>query len=267
MTRLEGLLCAARAEGRTLLMAYLCAGDPTPEESARALLRAGAAGADILEVGWPFSDPVADGPVIQAASQRALPHTGRAEVLAVVREVRRGTEAPIAVLGYCNPLLRGGVERTAGELAQAGADALVVADLAFEESGPWRAACRAAGISLVPFVAPTTSGRRLEAIAQAADSFVYAVAAFGVTGRREGQSDAILPVVAALRRLTERPVLAGFGIGDGEGAALWRRRGLDGVIVGSALVQALGAGGAQAVADLVREVRQGLDRAGSQTVD
>jgi tryptophan synthase alpha chain len=243
-------------------MAYLCAGDPTLEHSIEALRTAAAAGADILEIGWPFSDPVADGPVIQAASQRALGHTGRAEVIEAVRRVRAVTDAPIALLGYCNPLLRQGLEATVGELARAGVDALVVADLAFEESAPWRAACGAHGVSLVPFVAPTTRPERLQAIAAAADSFVYAVALLGVTGQRVEQSESILPVVAELRRHTRAPVLAGFGIGDGAQAALWRQRGLDGVIVGSALVQALAEGGQAAVGAKVREIRSGLDNLG-----
>lgn len=262
MSRLGAALERAAEERRTLLMAYLCAGDPTLAESVGALRAAAAAGADIIEIGWPFSDPVADGPVIQAASQRALAHTGRAEVLETVRGVRAATDAPIALLGYCNPLLRRGLDATVAELACAGVDALVVADLAFEESGPWRAACRAHDVSLVPFVAPTTRPARLEAIAGATDSFVYAVARLGVTGQRAEQSQSILPVVEELRRHTSAPVLAGFGIGDGQGAALWRQRGLDGVIVGSALVQALADGGQAAVGAKVREIRSGLDNLG-----
>lgn len=262
MSRLKSTLATARQEGRGLLMAYLCAGDPTLAESAGAIAAAGEAGADILEIGWPFSDPVADGPVIQAASQRALPHTGRAGVLEVVRAVRRSSPKPIALLGYCNPILRHGLDATMEELAAAGVDALVVADLAFEESDPWRAACRRHGISLVPFVAPTTQAARLAAIGRAADSFVYAVALLGVTGQRAEQSASILPVVDHLRRHTNAPVLAGFGIGDGDQAALWRRRGLDGVIVGSALVAALAEGGRDAVAGKVRSIRSGLDKLG-----
>ena len=262
MSRLADTLHSAMATGRTLLMAYLCAGDPSVEASVGGLLAAAAAGADIVEIGWPFSDPVADGPVIQAASQRALPHTGRAEVLEVVRQVRQASDVPIALLGYCNPILNRGLEKTIGELAAAGVDALVVADLAFEESEPWRAICRANGVSLVPFIAPTTQGGRLEAIARAADSFVYAVALLGVTGQRTEQSSSILPVVEGLRRHGGAPVLAGFGIGDGEQAALWRRRGLDGVIVGSALVAAMAESGQTAVADKVRTIRSGLDNLG-----
>ena len=262
MSRLADTLQEAGQARRALLMAYLCAGDPSPAQSAQALIAAAEAGADILEIGWPFSDPVADGPVIQAASQRALPRTGRAEVLAVVREVQAGSKAPIALLGYCNPILRHGLKETVGDLAQAGVDALVVADLAFEETAPWREACQAQGMSVVPFIAPTTQGPRLEAIAAAADSFVYAVALLGVTGQRLEQSASILPVVARLRQHTAAPVLAGFGIGDGEQAALWRQRGLDGVIVGSALVQAMVEGGAQAVGAKVRAIRSGLDNLG-----
>jgi len=262
MSRLGETLAAARTRGRTLLMAYLCAGDPTLAQSVEAMQAASDAGADIIEIGWPFSDPVADGPVIQAASGRALGHTGRAEVLEAIRQVRRASAAPIAVLGYCNPVLRHGLDETAAALAAAGADALLAADLSFEESEPWRAACRRHGLSLVPFIAPTTRGERLRQIAGAADSFVYAVARLGVTGQRAEQSQAILPVVEGLREHTDAPVLAGFGIGDASAAVQWRQRGLDGVIVGSALVAALAGGGVPAVREKVREIRSGLDNLG-----
>lgn len=259
MSRIDDVFQALRAERRLALMAYLCAGDPDYAQSRAALLAAAAAGADILEVGWPFSDPVADGPVIQAASERALGHTHRGDVIRLIAELRQAATQPIALLSYANPLLRHGLEQTLGELAAAGADALVVPDLSLEESDAWRAACDARGIALIPFIAPTTTEERIGKVARAARGFVYAVAVTGVTGARHSQSDEILPVIRSLREATDIPVLAGFGIGDARAAALWRGRDVDGVIAGSALVRALQEGGPPAVAALVREIRAGLD--------
>lgn len=261
MRRLEERFAELRREGRLALMAYLCAGDPDHATSRAALLAAAAAGADILEVGWPFSDPVADGPVIQAAAERALRHTGRGDVLRLIAELRRAVSQPIVVLSYVNPLLRHGLGQTAADLAQAGADALVVPDLSLEESGEWRETCDRHGLALVPFIAPTTTPDRVGDVARAASGFVYAVALTGVTGARAGQSEEILPVLRRLKGQTDVPVLVGFGIGDGAAAALWRERGVDGVIAGSALVRALSEGGPEAVAALVREIRGGLDGA------
>lgn len=261
MSRLEELFVNLRAQRRLALMAYLCAGDPDHAKSREALLSAASAGADILEVGWPFSDPVADGPVIQAASERALGHTRREDVLRLIRELREAVSAPIAVLSYVNPLLRHGLEETLSALGEAGADALVVPDLSLEESDAWRESASRAGIALVPFIAPTTTEERIEKVAKVAKGFVYAVALTGVTGARVSQSEEILPVVHRLKARTSVPVLAGFGIGDGGAAALWRGRGVDGVIAGSALVQALREGGPAAVGALVRELRLALDGA------
>ncbi|MDA8344007.1 MAG: tryptophan synthase subunit alpha [Thermaerobacter sp.] len=262
MTRLQEALQGLRQEGRAALMAYLCAGDPTIEASVEGLVAAAQAGADILEIGWPFSDPVADGPVIQAASERALRHTRRVDVISAVAALRARVAQPIAVLSYCNPLISSGRDETLRELAQAGADALVIPDLPLEESAPWREAAAALGLSITPFIAPTTDPQRLPQIAQAADGFVYAVALLGVTGAAEDKAESILPVVAALRRHKDVPVLAGFGIGDAAAAARWRSRGLDGVIVGSALVKAMAQEGAEGVRNLVRQIRAGLDNLG-----
>ena len=262
MTRLQETLQRLRAENRAALMAYLCAGDPTVEGSIEGLAAAAQAGADILEVGWPFSDPVADGPVIQAASERALRHTRREDVIAAVAALRQRVAQPIAVLSYCNPLISAGRDETLHVLAQAGADALVVPDLPMEESAAWRQAAQAEGLAITQFIAPTTDAQRLPHIAEAADGFVYAVALLGVTGSAEDSAESILPVVAALRSHRDVPVLAGFGIGDGASAARWRSRGLDGVIVGSALVQAMAERGPEGVRRAVREIRAGLDSVG-----
>ncbi len=262
MTRLKDSLQQIREARRASLMAYLCAGDPSIERSVEGLAAAAAAGADLLEIGWPFSDPVADGPVIQAASERALHHARRADVIRAVAALRARVQQPIVVLSYLNPLLAGGRDETLRELSDAGADALVIPDLSLEESAPWREAAAAHGLSLTPFIAPTTGAGRLPQIAQAADGFVYAVALLGVTGSAADEAESILPVVEALRAHTKAPVLAGFGIGDAQAAARWRSRGLDGVIVGSALVAAMAKDGPPGVGRLVAEIRAGLDSVG-----
>ncbi len=262
MSRLSRTLGTLRDEGRGALMAYLCIGDPDVATSVEGLVAAAQGGADILEVGWPFSDPVADGPVIQAASERALRHTRRDDVIGAVTRLRARTEQPIAVLSYCNPLLAGGLDETLRALADAGADALVIPDLPLEEAGAWREAAAACGVSIAPFIAPTTDAARLPEIARAADGFVYAVALLGVTGTAEDEEETILPVVEALRSYTQAPVLAGFGIRDGASAARWRRRGLDGVIVGTALVAAMEREGPVGVRNLVRQIRAGIDNLG-----
>jgi tryptophan synthase alpha chain len=262
MSRLNHALRTLRDAGRGALMAYLCIGDPDVATSVEGLVAAAEGGADILEIGWPFSDPVADGPVIQAASERALRHTHRSDVLGAVAALRERVSQPIAVLSYCNPLMAGGRSETLQELAAAGADALVIPDLPLEETGPWREDAAKCGITIAPFISPTTDAVRLPKIAEAADGFVYAVALLGVTGTAEDEAESILPVVEALRSYTKTPVLAGFGIRDGASAQRWRRRGLDGVIVGTALVAAMERDGPTGVGNLVRQIRAGIDNLG-----
>ncbi|MDN5344017.1 MAG: tryptophan synthase alpha chain [Clostridia bacterium] len=256
--RINRAFATRKGEGRRALIAYLCAGDPSLELTAAAVQKLAAAGVDIIELGVPFSDPVADGPVIQAASNRAL--AGGAsliKILALIQDVRRQAEIPLVLMSYYNPLLQYGLVGLAGDLASAGVDGLIVPDLPLEESGPLRDKLKAAGIAAIPLVAPTTPGERLRQITAAASGFIYCVSLTGVTGVREGLPPGIVAYLARVREVTSLPLGLGFGIGNSEQA---RRLApyCDGIIVGSAVVQALHEGGLNAMAQLVQNIRQAI---------
>lgn len=220
------------------------------------LEQAAAAGADMIELGLPFSDPVADGPVIQASSHAALAGGMTvAGALALVAEAR--PPVPVILMSYLNPLLRYGLERFAADAAAAGVAGVLVTDLPAGADAGSEAALRSSGLPLVRLVAPNTAGARLAEVIAAAEGFVYLVTRLGVTGA--GQSAASLgETVAAIRRLTPLPVAAGFGIAAPADAARLARL-ADGVVVGSALVRRLGEGGVAAGVGFVRELRAALD--------
>lgn len=263
-SRLSRRFQALRAEGRKALITYICAGDPDLETTFELVQALAAAGADVIELGVPFSDPLADGPVIQAASQRALAAgtTPQACLDLVARLRAAGCEVPLVLMGYYNPILHRGVERYAADCAAAGVDGLIVPDLSHEESGELRSACRSAGVDLVPLLAPTSTPDRVAAICREAAGFIYCVSLTGVTGARAALSDRFRPLVAAARQHTDLPVAVGFGISTAEHvrqvAAV-----ADAVIVGSALVRLIEAGGPRAglverAAGFVRELAAGL---------
>ena len=230
--------------GEVGLVVYLTCGDPTLEESTQLVLEAARGGADVIELGVPFSDPSADGPVIQAAMERALSTGGAAKetiarTLAVVRAVRAETQVPIVLFGYFNPMLQFGVERLAAEAQAAGVDGLLVVDLPPEESAELDAALSAHALVRIPLLAPTTSPERARAIVGRAGGFAYYVALTGVTGAGhldprevEGRARELRPALAGL------PLAVGFGIRDGAGARAVAEA-ADAVVVGSALVQAV----------------------------
>lgn len=236
---------------RAALMPYLMGGFPDVAAS-RAIGEAYAdGGADLVELGVPFSDPLADGPVIQAAGTRAL--AAGATVAAVLEVASALAERlPVVVMCYSNLVLARGAAGFASALADAGASGLIVPDLPLEESGDVRAACDAAGVALVPLVAPTTPEERLAAIGSAARGFVYTVSVTGTTGERTALSDTFASVVARAKAHTAVPVALGFGIATPEHAAQAAAAGADGVIVGSRLVRAAGEAADPAAA--VREV-------------
>jgi tryptophan synthase alpha chain len=227
----------ANARGRAALMPYLMGGFPSMEES----LRIGHAyvdgGADLIELGVPFSDPLADGPVIHAAGTEALRAgatvAGVLEVCASLAE-----RVPVVVMLYANLVLARGFEGFAAALVEAGASGLIVPDLPMEESGELLAACDAAGIALVPLVAPTTPDARLAAIGARARGFVYSVSVVGTTGERAALSDQFGAAIGRAKAHTDVPVALGFGIGSPEQALQAAEAGADGVIVGSRLVRA-----------------------------
>ncbi|MCU0258356.1 MAG: tryptophan synthase subunit alpha [Solirubrobacteraceae bacterium] len=221
---------------RAALMPYLMGGFPDPATS-RAIAEAYAdAGADLIELGVPFSDPIADGPVIQAAATRALEAgTTVEDVLAIAAAL--APRLPVVLMTYANLVLARGVERFAADAAAAGASGLIVPDLPLEEAPAVLAACEAAGLALVPLVAPTTTPERLERIGARARGFLYTVSVAGTTGERAALAETFAGVVARAKGATAVPVALGFGIATPEQAAQAADAGADGVIVGSRLVR------------------------------
>ena len=239
MSRIGERFARLRAEGRKAFVAFVTAGDPSLERTVEVAFALEAGGADVLELGVPFSDPLADGPVIQRASERALGRgTTLAAVLEAVRRVRQQSELPIVLFSYANPLLRYGLERLAGDACAAGVDGVLVTDLPPEEAGEWLPAARQADLDTIFLAAPTSSDERLRRVAEATRGFVYAVSRTGVTGEKDSLSGDARPLVARLRALTDVPVALGFGISTPE--QVQAAAGVaDGVVVGSALVRFL----------------------------
>jgi tryptophan synthase alpha chain len=243
---------------RAALMPYLMGGYPSIEESVAAGLAAADAGADLLELGIPFSDPLADGPVIHAAGTAALsagatPHSvlGACERLAVT--------VPVVLMVYANIVLTAGVDAFALRAASAGASGLIVPDLPHDEAAELRAACDSEGLALVPLVAPTSTPERIAAIGADARGFVYTVSLTGTTGERDELPPGLTETVERVRASTELPVAVGFGISTPEQARSVAEL-ADGVIVGSRVVRAAGEGGAAAVGALVAELAGALGR-------
>jgi tryptophan synthase alpha chain len=236
-TGLERIAAAfAGRAGTAALMPYLMGGFPDLDASARIGEAYADAGADLVELGVPFSDPLADGPVIHAAGTLAL------SAGATVHDVldvgaRLAQRVPVVLMCYVNPLLARGVERFAGELAARGISGLIVPDLPLEEAPALLAACDAAGVALVPLVAPTTPEDRLAAIGRRARGFVYTISVLGTTGERASVGTDLEAVLARTRAHASVPVAAGFGISTPEHAAAAAAAGADGVIVGSMLVR------------------------------
>jgi tryptophan synthase alpha chain len=237
--RIATRLAQCKAEGRPAFVAFLTAGDPSLERTVSAALELEQAGVDVLELGVPFSDPLADGPVIQRSSERALSRgVTLARVLELVREIRKASQLPLVLFSYLNPLLQRGLERVAREAAQAGVDGVLVTDLPPEEGEAWISAARAAEIDTIFLASPTSPDERLRKVAEASRGFVYAISRTGVTGERQALSDDARPLVARLRALTRVPVALGFGISTPE-QVKQAAAAADAVVVGSALVRFL----------------------------
>jgi tryptophan synthase alpha chain len=256
---------AARAEGRAALVGYLPAGFPDVAGAVDALRTLVDAGCDVIEVGLPYSDPVMDGPTIQAAAQQALEGgTRTADVVRTVEAVA-ATGVPTVVMTYWNPVVRYGVDRFARDLANAGGAGLITPDLVPDEAGEWESAADAHGLDKVYLVAPSSTDERLAMTASRCRGFVYATAVMGVTGARESSSALAGPLVGRVRATTDLPVGVGLGVSTGDQAA--EVAGFaDGVIVGSAFVRLLLEAGADrvaglaALAGLTRELSAGVRR-------
>jgi tryptophan synthase alpha chain len=256
MNRITRTFEALKTANRKALVGFLVAGDPDLETSERHCREALGNGVDILELGIPFSDPTADGPVIQAAGQRALAAgTTVARVLELAGRLRRDFTAPIVLFGYANPFFNYGYGKLAEEAAAAGVDAFLVVDLPFEESGEFRVHLDKAGLDFITLVAPTTPEPRMAAILKAARGFVYYIMVKGVTGVRSEVASDVSAHLATLKRHTGLPVVAGFGVSTGIQAREAGRQAA-GVVVGSALVRAASEG---RLVPLVRELRHALD--------
>jgi tryptophan synthase alpha chain len=226
-----------RARGERALVAYIMAGDPSLEETRRLVVEAEKRGADAIELGVPFSDPLADGPVVQRAGLRALASgTTLPRVLETVATLRTQVGLPIALMTYYNPVFVFGLKGFARTAVDAGVDGLIVPDLPYEESGPLRAEAEPAGLDLVQFVAPTSTPSRVKAIARLSRGFIYLVSLTGITGERRELPRDLDAQIRTLRLVTTKPVCVGFGVSTPEQAAAVGKL-ADGVIVGSALVR------------------------------
>lgn len=243
MSRIDRAFGRAKAENRAALITYVCAGDPSLEATAKIVPLLEKAGADLIELGIPFSDPIADGPTIQAASQRALASgTTAAKVLDLVQSVRRaGVHAPLLLMTYLNPILSFGLDGFCDRAADSGVDGLLVPDLPFDEEGPVSAAAKRRQLALVLFAGPTTRPERLARIGRATDGFLYFLSLTGVTGSRAALPEELPAQLAAARAASRAPVAVGFGISMPEQARALGAH-ADAIVVGSALVSALHGG-------------------------
>jgi tryptophan synthase alpha chain len=268
-TRIARRFAALKAEGRAGLVTYLMAGDPDRDGFARILAGLPAAGAELIEIGMPFSDPMADGPAIQAAGLRALKAgmTLRG-TLDLVREFRRrDDETPIVLMGYYNPIYRYGAARFSADAKAAGADGLIVVDLPPEEDEELCVPAIGAGLDFIRLATPTSDDRRLPVVLRRASGFVYYVSIAGITGTKSAQTSAVAEAVARLRRHTSLPLAVGFGIKTPAQAAEIARI-ADAAAVGSALVQRIAdgldesgrpkEGLAEALLDDVRALAEGV---------
>ena len=238
--RIDARFAALKSEGRAGFVAYVMAGDPDTETALKILQGLPAAGADLIELGFPFSDPMAEGPPIQRAAQRALAKgmtlTG---TLDLVRRFREGDQTtPLIMMGYMNLVLHRGIESFAHDAAAAGVDGLIVVDCPPEEAGPLATALDAAGMSLIRLATPTSDEARLKVVVKGTSGFVYYVSVAGVTGVKEADETAVAPMVERVRAASGLPVAVGFGIKTPERAAAIARV-ADAVVVGSALVDAV----------------------------
>lgn len=237
MTRIGTLFEKLRREKRCGMVAYLTAGDPTPDATPELVAALERGGADLIELGVPFSDPVADGPVIQAAGDRAIrAGTTMKKVLAIAAKIRQHSEIPLLLFTYLNPALRYGFAQLARDARAAGIDGCLLTDASVEEADAYVKIMREAGIDTVFMVAPTSTDHRLKLVARYSSGFIYLVSRAGITGERQTLSDSALPLIERMRTFTDLPLAMGFGLSTPEQVAAIARH-ADAVVVGSAIVR------------------------------
>jgi len=236
MTRIDSVFRDLLRAGRKGFIPYVTAGDPTIEATEEIILEIARSGADIIELGVPFSDPMADGPVIQRASERALANgVNIKDCLDLVRRIRKKSDIPIVLFSYLNPILSIGFDRLGRELRDAGVDAVLGTDLVPEESEIIQSVLKAMEIDLIFLIAPTSTDDRLKLISDVSSGFVYAVSRTGVTGVRQSLSEAAGTLVQRVRRFTDLPIAVGFGVSTPEHVAeVWQHA--DAAVVGSRIV-------------------------------
>ena len=262
MTRIGRLFDRLKREDRKGLIAYLTAGDPSPDRTPALVDALVRGGADLIELGVPFSDPIADGPVIQRAGERALKAgTTLHSVIEIARRIRRTSEVPLLLFTYLNPVLRYGLEQLAADAAAAGIDGCLLTDASVEEAEAYAAAMHRHHLDTVFLAAPTSTERRLKLVARYSTGFVYLVSRTGVTGERDSLSAAVAPLISNMRAVTALPLAVGFGISKPEHVAELGRQ-VEAVVVGSAIVRVIeqhpGPGLEQRLEDFARSLKGGF---------
>ena len=236
MNRIDKKFQELRDQGVSAFMPYVCAGDPTPELTPKLFLTLEEAGADLIELGVPFSDPIADGPTIQRSSERALSHNISLEqILAIVADLRPQTEIPIALMSYYNPIFRMGEETFCKAAHEVGIDGLIVPDLPPEQAESLLEIAPRYNLATIFLAAPTSPPERMQLIASVSTGFIYCVSVTGVTGARETLSDEVASMIAELRKHTDKPICVGFGISTPEQAEQVAQV-ADGAIMASAII-------------------------------
>ena len=258
LSRITETLTALKRDGKKGFIPFITAGDPDRQTTKDLIIELARAGATLIELGIPFSDPMADGPVIQRASERALRHGfGIDDVLQIVSDTRKETDVPIILFSYFNPLLQFGIERLAREAKGTGVDGVLVTDLVPEEAGEFASVLRASDLDMIFLVAPTSTDERLKMVAERASGFIYAVSRAGVTGTRDEMSAEAEKLVERVRRFSDLPVAVGFGISKPHHVRdVWRYA--DAAVVGSAIVKVVeeSSCGSVAVSNVGQVVRQ-----------
>ena len=266
MSRISATFEKLRAAKRSALIPFVTAGDPAPRQTVPVMHALVKAGADVIELGVPFSDPMADGPVIQRSSERALKHgVGLRDVLAMVAEFRRTDAAtPVVLMGYANPVEHMGLAAFVAQARAAGVDGVLIVDYPPEESGDWLEALAGSGIDPIFLLSPTSSDKRIDIVARVARGYIYYVSLKGVTGASHIDTRDVEAMIARIRARTSVPVGVGFGIRDGETARRVARV-ADAVVIGSRIVQAIADAPPDSAAaragEVLREFRAAMDSA------